>query len=161
MATAPKTYTISGLSVELGRDRVKLGKVLAGVEPDQKKGERDLYLMKTVVDKLVDGEAIAAKTARDTADHKIKDVKSKLLEMDLMEKQGKLVPIEEAKAVVMDVMSAVRSRFLAIPTRLAKRMAGVQDPRKAKGLMDRAVHNALEEISNFNPSNLARKKPSK
>jgi len=154
MSTAPKAYTISYLAQELGRDRVKLGKVLAGVEPDLKEGERSKWLIKTVVDRLVDGKANAIKTDKDLAEQKLKDAKGEIALMDLKERQGKLVAIEEVQTGLRDVLSAVRSRILAIPTRLAKRLAGTQDAQKAKVILAKAVRSALEEISGYDPTKL-------
>lgn len=154
----PVPHSITNLALELGRDRTVLGKLLANVEPDQVQGDRKLYLIRTVVDKLVSGSASEAKASKDLAEHRLKDVKGELLEMELKEKQGKLVSIEEVQSVLRDVLGAVRSRLLAIPTRLGQRLAGTKDPKKAKQIMDKAVRGALEEVSTFDPSKLQLKK---
>jgi len=158
MPTVPEAHSIAYLAIELGRDRNALGKALAAVKPDRIQGDRQFYLMKTVVDKLVNGSASKVKMAKDEAEHRLKDVKGELLEMELKEKQGRLVSIEEVQKVLGDVLSAVRSRMLAIPSRLGQRLASTKQPAKAKGIVEKAVRGALEEVSQFDPSNLKLKK---
>ena len=158
---AAKTYSMSALSEELGRDRVILGKILAGVEPDAMDGSRSQYLMKTVVDQLVDGDHLQIKKAKDSADQDYKTARAELLRMELQEKTGKMVDISEAQGVVKGVLLACRTRILAIPSRLTARLAKVKDPIKVKSLLDRAINSALEEISNFDPTNLKPKRGKK
>ena len=157
MSTVPEAHTIGYIANVLGRDRTVLGKVLAGVEADKVQGERSLYLLKTVVDALVDGAKSQVKIDKDKAEGRVKDIKGDLMEIQLKEKQGQLVSIEEVQGVWSVVLSSLRSRILAIPTRLAARLAGTQDAKKVKSILDKSVESALTDVSTLDVANITEK----
>ena len=76
----------------------------------------------------------------------------------LPSEQGKLVSIEEVQGVLGDVLGSVRSRILAIPTRLAARLAGTQDAKKVKTILDKSVESALTDVSTLDLANITEKR---
>jgi len=154
MATAPKAYTINHLAQETGVDRVKLGKVLAGVDPDATDGERDKWLIKTVVKHLLYGVSDKTKTSLEAATAQTAENKAQLSSIALKEKQGLIVEIAEVQQVLEPLFTAIKTRILALPTRLAARLAGLKEASAIKVVLDKSVRDALEEVSNFDPSNI-------
>jgi len=158
---ARKTYGINALALELGRHRNILGAMLADVEPDEIKKDRKFYTMKTVVDRLIEGKPTQAKADKIEAESQIQGTKAELLRMELEEKQAKLVHIEEVQRVLAPVFTALKTRVLAISSRLAARIAATKQPRKVKELLDKAIRSALEEVSALDPGNIKLKRGKK
>ncbi len=156
-----KTYSITKLALELGRDRTVLGKVLSSVPPDETQGDRGRYFMKTVVDALVEGKPSKAKALKDEVEVDLKSTKAELLRMELDEKREQLVHIEEVQRVLAPLFTALKTRILAISTRLAARIAATKEPRKVKELLDKAIRSALEEVSKLEPGKLNLKRGKK
>jgi hypothetical protein len=52
MAMTPTLHTISGLAVELGRDRRTIAKIVQNVPPAGKRGGHDAWLLRDVVDEI-------------------------------------------------------------------------------------------------------------
>jgi hypothetical protein len=72
---------------------------------------------------------------------------AELKEIQLAEKRGSLVSIEAVQEVLADELTAVRSRLLAIPGRLAGRLAIVSDPAEVEAAIAEEVRGALSELT--------------
>jgi hypothetical protein len=73
-----------------------------------------------------------------------------LLKLDELE--GKLIPIEMVEDTWQKISGAIRARILSMPSKLAPRIAGTTDPRKVEDELIRECHEALIELSNYEPS---------
>lgn len=58
-----------------------------------------------------------------------------------------LVPVADVVKVVSDEYSAVRARILALPTKVAPRVAAVTKPAEVRQIIDAAVREVLDELS--------------
>jgi phage terminase Nu1 subunit (DNA packaging protein) len=72
---------------------------------------------------------------------------AELKEIQLAEKRGSLVSIEAVQEVLADELTAVRSRLLAIPGRLAGQLAIVSDAAEIEAAIAEEVRGALSELS--------------
>lgn len=68
-----------------------------------------------------------------------------LAELELEERRGKLVPVEEARATVIDRFTAVRTRLLGLPSRCRQQLPHLTDVDVR--VIDDLVREALEELA--------------
>lgn len=95
-------------------------------------------------------EYIAHRTAREGAAARRELAQARLAELELGEREDKLIPIDVARRDVVDKFTLVRTRLLGIPARLAQRL-----PELAGGevvqLIDELLREALEELADGEP----------
>jgi phage terminase Nu1 subunit (DNA packaging protein) len=65
--------------------------------------------------------------------------------------RGELHRAEDVKDVMNDMIAAFKSRMMALPTKLAPILAGKSDIPAIQRLISREVHDALAELSEYNP----------
>lgn len=65
--------------------------------------------------------------------------------LDLGVKKGELIPVDEARAAVMNSFTIVRTRLLGVPTRCKQRLAILSSA--DVGVIDDLVREALEELA--------------
>ena len=70
-----------------------------------------------------------------------------LVELDLAKRRGEVIEIEEVAGVVGDDYANVRAKLLALPSKLAPQLIGIEDPAECKALIERGVSEALEELT--------------
>jgi phage terminase Nu1 subunit (DNA packaging protein) len=70
-----------------------------------------------------------------------------LAEYDLAEKRGDVIQIDLSAKMVTEVFTSVRTRFLAIPSKLAPIMAAITTPEEARDILDGAINEALSELA--------------
>lgn len=68
-------------------------------------------------------------------------------EMDLEIRKGKVIPVEHVTAAWSAIVSEVRTRLLAIPSRVIPRITPSMRPREVGELVRTEIDNALEAIS--------------
>lgn len=70
-----------------------------------------------------------------------------LVELDLAQRRGDVIEIEEVAGVVGDDYANVRAKLLALATKLAPQVLGIEDLAECKALIERGVAEALEELT--------------
>lgn len=70
-----------------------------------------------------------------------------MVELDLSKRRGEVIEIEEVAGVVGDDYANVRAKLLALPTKLAPQLIGIEDPAECQALIERGVAEALEELT--------------
>lgn len=70
-----------------------------------------------------------------------------LAELDVAKRRGEVIEIEEVARVIGDDYANVRAKLLSIPTKLAPQLLGVEETAEIKGLIERALTEALEELT--------------
>jgi phage terminase Nu1 subunit (DNA packaging protein) len=87
-------------------------------------------------------------------DHKTEHerIKSEKAALELARMRGELHRSEDVEAVMSDMLAAFRQKILSIPTRLAPQVAGIESVNVMKGHLTRAVHEALKELADYDPS---------
>lgn len=72
---------------------------------------------------------------------------AELAEYELAVRKREVVPIEEAADVLTKELSIVRSKLLAVPSRLAARVLTAKDPAEAKAMIEEVLTEVLHELS--------------
>ncbi len=70
------------------------------------------------------------------------------IERENLMAEGKLVEAEEVRAMNAEVAGVIRSNMLAIPSRLAGELSGVDEPREIQAVLDEAIRRALSTLEN-------------
>ena len=101
-------------------------------------------------DRSLYGEAKAQKEnviSLDEARRRKLTAEAELAELELSKEQGKVVAIEETEISWTEVLGAVRSKILSLPTTMAAQVAVETDQKIVKELLTNAVEQALAELS--------------
>lgn len=119
------------------------------------RAERGRYELAAVVqayvrflrDRALPGSSEAAADDFHKARARRTAAEASLAEMRAAEAQGELIPADDVRAVLVSVVARVRAKLLALPTKLAARMLGVQSSSDAEALIRAGVHDALSELA--------------
>ena len=146
MALMARLLTISGLEQELGKDRRTIGRILEGIPPDGKASGRDAWFIKTFLrafDNSGDGQALdgAAEKAR------LDRAKANLAELDLAQKEGRLVPASAIEKAWGSIATEIRTRLMSIPASTAPRITGKMSTVEIEAIIREQVDEALNAIS--------------
>jgi phage terminase Nu1 subunit (DNA packaging protein) len=68
-------------------------------------------------------------------------------ELDLAQRRQELVPVEDIAAIIGEEYSNLRAKLLAIPTKLAPQLQGVEELSEAKAVIELAITDAMEELT--------------
>lgn len=71
----------------------------------------------------------------------------KISELEYKRKSGELISVEDARRENEQVLIAFRSRAMAIPTKIAPLMIGIETIAEAKSILDDAMYELLMELS--------------
>ncbi|MCZ8520140.1 MULTISPECIES: hypothetical protein [Paenibacillus] len=72
-------------------------------------------------------------------------------ELELAVKRGDLHRSEDVEFVMNDMVAAFRSRILALPSKLSPQLIGKMDLAVIQSLLTQEVHEALTELSDYDP----------
>lgn len=101
-------------------------------------------------DRSLYGESKARKEnviSLDEARRRKLTAEAELAELNLAKEQGKVVSIEEVELSWTEVLGAVRSKILSLPTTMAAQIAVETDHKIVKELLTNSVEQALTELS--------------
>lgn len=71
---------------------------------------------------------------------------AELRELELAQRSAKLLDAQDVEAVWAKHVTTVRAKFLALPSRLAAEISGMDDPAKCQRLIQDAIYEALTEL---------------
>lgn len=142
MAMTPKGWSISALAVEFGRDRRTVAAAVAGLTPIGREGRADLYRLTDVLPALVGG---GRPTDLDDAKARKLAAEAELAELELAKARGEVVAIGDAAKLIAEEYTAVRSKLLALPTKLAP-LLNTDNTEATRALLARGIHEALDEL---------------
>lgn len=74
-------------------------------------------------------------------------VRADKLELEMKERERKLIPIEEVESLWVSVTLAAKARLLAIPAALAPTLALTADAADIQDTLEKALDDALSELS--------------
>lgn len=141
----PRLWSINALAVELERDRRTLAKRLSGTAPaGQIDARTPGYRLSDVVKALT---GAAQESRFDAARARKAEADARLAELAAAKACGTVVEIEAVAEIVGAELSTVRSRLLAMPAKLAPRLAAAGDARACQALVAEEVDAALTELS--------------
>jgi len=83
---------------------------------------------------------------KDFWDEKISKFKAGLLELELLETSGMLLPKEEVERDRINRIMTVKRTFLALPTRMAPILA-MKEPREIEALLSEAIGEIIDEFA--------------
>jgi phage terminase Nu1 subunit (DNA packaging protein) len=72
---------------------------------------------------------------------------AELKELQLAEKRGLMISVEDVVPIVADELAEVRSRLMALPGRLAQGLVGMQDAAAIEGAIRDEIAAALSELT--------------
>ncbi len=87
-----------------------------------------------------------AQAVKADEDARLAKARADLAEMELAEKRGELVPVDQIGDALNSAVQIMRTRVLAIPTKAAPRV-GAKDVAAAEGVIRAEVVEALSELS--------------
>lgn len=146
--TVPKSYNVSWLAANLGVDRRALAKVLKGIEPvkvvKRGRGESPEYFI---------SDAVRAYFEQDEKPDFYKEkailtrVQREKAELELKEKRGELVVLEEVQSIYVGELLNLKQRVFAVPSRLAPYLAGIESVTDIESQITDALHEQFAEFS--------------
>jgi len=71
----------------------------------------------------------------------------KLSEQKYLENQKQLISVDQVVKDVQKILLASRSKFLAMPTRIAPLIVGLKNPSEIESIVQDHIYEALEELS--------------
>lgn len=86
-------------------------------------------------------------------DHKTEHerIKTEKAALELAQMRGELHAAADVEEVMSDMLTAFRQKILAIPTKLAPQLAGIDDINVIKGRLTKDLHEALAQLADYNP----------
>lgn len=121
-----------------------------GVQPAREDGRTLWYAPRQalpVVLRAGEANPFAEKARLDAA-------RADMTELDLAERRGELVPVGDVEFGLAALLSGVRTRILAVPAKVAADVATETKPAVCHEIVERAVHEALEQIANVKVAHL-------
>lgn len=111
------------------------------------------YLQKKLAEKALpdpDGGLTATTEVR----HRLLSMEAEIRQLDLAEKRGVLISIEKVGKDLAGLVLEIKTRLLAVPPRLAGEVIGEKEIVVIQDKIERALHEALIQLSQFNVETL-------
>ena len=87
-----------------------------------------------------------SRARREAAEARRAGALAEIAELDAAERRGDLVPVDQARSDVTAVFASLRTKLLAIPSRVAQRLPG-QTGRDAAAIVESLVRETLEDMA--------------
>ena len=87
-----------------------------------------------------DLENIPPKERKDLAEARLK-------ELELAKKKGELISIDEIRKENEYVLTAFKNKSLAIPSKIAPALVGIENTAEIQAILEKAVHELLIELA--------------
>lgn len=87
-------------------------------------------------------------------DHKTEHerIKTEKAQLELAQMRGELHRSDDVEMVMSDMLNAFRQKILAIPTKLAPQLTGIEEIPILKARLTNALYEALNELKDYDPS---------
>lgn len=72
-------------------------------------------------------------------------------ELEVEELRGNLISLDNMKYLWANVLGTFRARILSMPTRLTPQISTMKDPKKIEKLLKDSLHEALNELAEYDP----------
>ena len=145
MALKAQRWTISSLAVELGKDKRTMARLVADVDPVYVDGKSSYYLMKDAVDRLVSDKGKKLDPSQEAA--KLNQARRTKVEIETLIIKGDLCRTEDVAHWWMNATSAAKTKFLAMPTRLAHQVLSATEYGETERILKECVNEALDELA--------------
>jgi phage terminase Nu1 subunit (DNA packaging protein) len=147
-------WTLSGLSVELGRDRRTLARDLEGLDPDklEHKGGRTerRWRMRRVVEHLYrQGPSLAATDDFENQRERLAAAQAERVEMENAIRRGQLAECAAVQAGWADHIAAARAKLLSLPAKLGPQLTNISDASVAADKIRADIYAAIDELAEW------------
>lgn len=127
------------------RRTVKARLLEAGVAPIDRKGKVEYFASDLALQAILAPER--GGTAHLSPPDRLAHTRNEIALLELAERRGDLLPRADVVVGLERRMTAIRARLLAIPPRLAPRIAPADRVQKVEDEITREVHDALLELA--------------
>lgn len=149
-------YTVNAIAVETGMDRRTIAARFSKVSPIRSEGKSKFYSLSQVLSTLAadfvnpdtDDDYNEAKRRRELAN-------AKLAELDLREREGQLVKVDDVRVAWAQIGVNVKQKIMAMPTKAAPLLLGAQSLPFVKDVLDTLIAESLDEIAASPPGIVA------
>lgn len=155
MAMTTQLWTINALATELGISHRVLGRRLSDLAPDQVEQQAGRQVKRwrlvRVLKHLKAADRTTAGPCGATADAeraRLVRARARKAELEIAALERSLLPFDEVVEAWQQLVAAFRARCLALPTKLAPRLA-MSETREIRAVLTAAVREALQELSRF------------
>jgi len=156
MALTTQLWTLNALTTELGISSRVLGRRLSGLAPDQVEQQAGRQVKSWRLARVIRHLKAADRTTAGSSGEKADTERARLMrararraELEVAALQRDLLPFDEVVHAWEQLVAAFRARCLAIPSKLAPRLAVANDRGAVQATLTAAVREALEELSRF------------
>ena len=131
------------------------------IERIQGKGREHLFESKDALPLIITGRKEHDKTL-ESERTRLASAQAEKTELEVEVIKGDLIPSENVESVVNNMISAVRSKMLSLPTKAAPTVVQMADTASAEEFIRGLVYEALNEMSEYEPEQYSTKddKPS-
>ena len=149
MTTQNDRYTATRLSAELGIDNRKMRDILTAVNPVEVKGQRKYYILRDVLPHVA--KHVGAPNVIDINEARARktEAEAEMAELELLEKKGDLLPMQQVVDTWLDMVAACRTKMLSMPAKLAPVVAVEEAPAVCKQIIEEQIIEALDEIASY------------
>lgn len=128
-----------------------------GIIDKEKSGS---YKLQPTVKKYINHLKTSVETSTDEAMNKEEywtektlheKAKREIAELELAKMKGTMHKAEDVEEVMTDMLSRLKSKLIAIPSKMAPLLGEERDINKIQNLLDEEVFMALEELSDYTP----------
>ena len=77
---------------------------------------------------------------------------AELTELELLKAKGELVPTDEVQNEWINALSSMRAKLLSLPTITAPLVSNETDVSIIQDIIEKQIHEALNELSNYSPT---------
>lgn len=142
--------SVNRLATMTGLDRRTVGRYLEGVAPSDESGRSPVYRLRDLVGKIMEAKAAPA----DGADYSRlppKDRKDAAMadkyELENRVRRGELAELQEVEEAWTTLVLSARNRLIAMPKRLAQRLAKENRVAEVEKAIGAVVDEILKELS--------------
>ena len=145
--------SISQLAEMTGFDRMTISKRLEHMKHEPGNKRAKLYETRDALPILYKFGAVDSERLDPQQEKAMLDRERRLIvELDRQVKEGKLVDIDQVENGWISVVSVIKGRFLAFPSRIAPELLDISDMRRIEDLLRSEVTYILEEIADAKPA---------
>lgn len=146
--------SINQLETLTGVSYRKIKKILADIPPAETTDNAIFYKSREALCLIFEsqiekgsGESSSEKLDAIQEKAKLDKLKAELVELQVQERKGILVPSDLVEKTWSDRIIAFRQKVLGIPNRVAAPVAAISDPREIERKLDAVMREALSELS--------------
>lgn len=144
-----KTITKAEYAHRRGVSRQMVGKYCALGMPTASNGHIDVEKADSWIADNIDKHSEPGRSNLTEARTRKENALASLRELELRKRKGELWEAGEAQAAMEAIVTATRSHFLLLSAKLAPEVAGNGNPTECQAIIDQAIREALQALSEY------------